>query len=228
MMLICFVVICPKMRLVTSGWSYADKVVTQFHTNSLFISYHDSSLLDFHVYFGLKCVDRKCMNNVQGRRPNEEKVCLPTLLENVEGQAQVDGKVEGNWMCQKKVIRNIRQRQINLLHHLQLQLPLMQKQQERHQGQLPLQLMRLNLSLSLCFLMRLNLSLSCVSYCLFFWHVNFPSTFLSTWACPLGFFSNVGRQIPLLLALVLEHEICTFQTKINMKVKYRQMMIADK
>lgn len=102
MMLICFVVICPKMRLVTSGWSYADKVVTQFHTNSLFISYHDSSLLDFHVYFGLKCVDRKCMNNVQGRRPNEEKVCLPTLLENVEGQAQVDGKVEGNWMCQKK------------------------------------------------------------------------------------------------------------------------------
>ena len=41
------------------------------------------------------------MYNVQGRRPEIEEVCLLALLENSEGQAQVDGKAEGNWSCKK-------------------------------------------------------------------------------------------------------------------------------
>jgi hypothetical protein len=39
---------------------------------------------------------------VQVRTPKIEEVCLRALLENPEGQAQVDGKVEGNQSCKKK------------------------------------------------------------------------------------------------------------------------------
>jgi len=44
------------------------------------------------------------------------------LLENPEGQAQVVGKVEASWKCQKKkqATRNKKQWQIRLLHHLHL------------------------------------------------------------------------------------------------------------
>jgi hypothetical protein len=51
-----------------SGWSVDDKVITQFTANILFVSNDHLSVLHFHVYFGFKCADRKCMYTVQGRR----------------------------------------------------------------------------------------------------------------------------------------------------------------
>jgi hypothetical protein len=36
-------------------------------------------------------VDRKCMCNVQGRRSEGKEIFIPSLLENLEGQAKVDG-----------------------------------------------------------------------------------------------------------------------------------------
>jgi hypothetical protein len=77
-----------------SGCSVDDKVHIFLQTNyvSFMPSFHN-----FKFMCTLKYTDCKRMCTVQGRRQEAQELCLNALLENSEGQAQVDGKTHSKW-----------------------------------------------------------------------------------------------------------------------------------
>ena len=96
----CSVAVCLELRPETT---VGDQLMTRleiFLANTFFVAL--VHFLHLFNYFCIHFADHERMYIVQGWRQEAEEVCLHALLENPEGQAQVVGKVEASWKCQKK------------------------------------------------------------------------------------------------------------------------------
>jgi hypothetical protein len=78
-----------------SGCSVDDKVHI-FLPNKLCLLCLSVTTANSCLCLFIKSTDCKRMCNVHSRRQEAQKICLDALLENFEGQAQVDGKTQAN------------------------------------------------------------------------------------------------------------------------------------